>query len=561
MEEIAKRIETGGTDAWYSLDPKELIGADADDYVKVTDILDVWFDSGVTHFCVLDRRPNLARKPGDKVMYLEGSDQHRGWFHSSLLTSVAMHGHAPYDEVLTHGFTVDAQGRKMSKSLGNGIEPQDVMKNYGADILRLWIASADYRNEMALSDEILKRVADAYRRIRNTARFLLGNLHGFDPAKDLVAPKDSLLLDQWAIQQAYDTQQAVIAAYAKYDFPEIVQRIQNFCTNELGSLYLDITKDRLYTMQENSHGRRSAQSAMYRILEALVRWLAPILSFTAEEIWQVIPGERSESVMFETFYDGLEAVQGSPEQREAWSELLKIRAAVAKQLETMRAAGEIGASLEADVTLYADFLPFAALLSGNRKAGDGRVALLLHHVRPEGRRAVGETRRRHRTEDGADVVLDFRQAQRRSEMHSLLASAAGLRHRSVESGNLRTLRVEPSRQRRRNAAFLLMSERLQWRDNALVWLAVSALVIVFDQITKAVVIAKLEPYVPHEVIPGFFNWTLAFNTGAAFSFLADQPGWQRWLFTVLAIGVSIALTVWLKTTRRGDWKTALPVRW
>jgi isoleucyl-tRNA synthetase len=367
MEEIAKRIETGGTDAWYSLDPKELIGADADDYVKVTDILDVWFDSGVTHFCVLDRRPNLARKPGDKVMYLEGSDQHRGWFHSSLLTSVAMHGHAPYDEVLTHGFTVDAQGRKMSKSLGNGIEPQDVMKNYGADILRLWIASADYRNEMALSDEILKRVADAYRRIRNTARFLLGNLHGFDPARDLIAPKDSLLLDQWAIQQAYDTQHAVIAAYAKYDFPEIVQRVQNFCTNELGSLYLDITKDRLYTMQENSHGRRSAQSAMYRILEALVRWLAPILSFTAEEIWQVIPGERSESVMFETFYDGLEPVQGSPEQREAWSELLKIRAAVAKQLETMRAAGEIGASLEADVTLYADFLPFAALLSGNEK--------------------------------------------------------------------------------------------------------------------------------------------------------------------------------------------------
>jgi isoleucyl-tRNA synthetase len=367
MEEVAKRIETAGADAWYSLDPKELLGADADDYVKVTDILDVWFDSGVTHFCVLDRRPNLARKPGDKVIYLEGSDQHRGWFQSSLLTSVAIHGHAPYDEVLTHGFTVDAQGRKMSKSLGNGIEPQDVMKNYGADILRLWIASADYRNEMALSDEILKRVADAYRRIRNTARFLLGNLHGFDPAKHLVAPNDSLLLDQWAIQQAYDTQQAVIAAYSKYDFPEIVQRIQNFCTNELGSLYLDITKDRLYTMQENSHGRRSAQSAMYRMLEALVRWLAPILSFTAEEIWQAIPGEHSESVMFATWYDGLEAVQGSPDQREAWSELLKIRAAVAKQLETMRAAGEIGASLEADVTLYVDFLPFAAILSADEK--------------------------------------------------------------------------------------------------------------------------------------------------------------------------------------------------
>ncbi|HSC11948.1 MAG TPA: isoleucine--tRNA ligase, partial [Rhodanobacteraceae bacterium] len=186
MEQVAQRVEQGGADAWYALDPRDLLGDEAENYTKVTDILDVWFDSGVTHYCVLDQRPNLKRAPGDKVMYLEGSDQHRGWFHSSLLTSVAMHGHAPYDEVLTHGFTVDAQGRKMSKSLGNGIEPQDVMKTYGADILRLWIAAADYRNEMALSDEILKRVSDAYRRIRNTARFLLGNLAGFDPAQHLV---------------------------------------------------------------------------------------------------------------------------------------------------------------------------------------------------------------------------------------------------------------------------------------------------------------------------------------------------------------------------------------
>jgi isoleucyl-tRNA synthetase len=279
-----------------------------------------------------------------------------------------MHGHAPYDEVLTHGFTVDAQGRKMSKSLGNGIEPQDVIKNYGADILRLWIASADYRNEMALSDEILKRVSDAYRRIRNTARFLLGNLHGFDPAKDLMAVKDSLLLDQWAIQQTYDTQQAVIAAYARYDFPEIVQRVQNFCTNEMGALYLDITKDRLYTMQENSRGRRSAQSAMYRILEALVRWLAPILSFTAEEIWQHAPkntpsGPRGESVLFETWYDGVEALQGSAEQRQFWGNLLAIRGAAAKLLEGMRNAGQIGAALEAEVTVYADAALRARLAS------------------------------------------------------------------------------------------------------------------------------------------------------------------------------------------------------
>jgi len=357
MEQVALRVEKSGADAWYSLDPKELLGADAEDYEKVTDILDVWFDSGVSHFCVLDRRPQLQRAPGDQVIYLEGSDQHRGWFHSSLLTSVAMHGHAPYDEVLTHGFTVDAQGRKMSKSLGNGIEPQDVMKTYGADILRLWIASAEYRNEMALSEEILKRVSDAYRRIRNTARFLLGNLHGFDPAEHLVSVENSLPLDQWAVQQAYDMQEAVIAAYARYDFPEIVQRIQNFCTNEMGALYLDITKDRLYTMRPDSVGRRSAQSAMYRILEALVRWLAPILSFTAEEIWRFLPahtgsGRRGESVMFETWSDGLEAARSSARERAFWSELLAVRDEIGKALEQLRKVGKIGSSLDAEVDLF-----------------------------------------------------------------------------------------------------------------------------------------------------------------------------------------------------------------
>jgi isoleucyl-tRNA synthetase len=356
FEPIAQRIAAGGIDAWYALDIAELIGAEeAGQYDKVNDVLDVWFDSGVTHRCVLAARPELATGgPDDKVMYLEGSDQHRGWFHSSLLTATAMYRHAPYDEVLTHGFTVDEHGRKMSKSLGNGVEPQDVMKNYGADILRLWVASTDYRNEMSMSNEILKRVADAYRRIRNTARFLLGNLHGFDPAKDLVAVEDSLLLDQWAVQQAYDTQQAVRAAYERYDFPEIVQRVQNFCTNEMGALYLDITKDRLYTMPTASHGRRSAQSAMYRILEALVRWLAPVLSFTAEEIWAAMPGVRDESVFFETFYEGLAATQGSPQQRQWWSDLLAIRSATSKVLEGMRVLGVIGASLEAEVTLYVD---------------------------------------------------------------------------------------------------------------------------------------------------------------------------------------------------------------
>jgi isoleucyl-tRNA synthetase len=354
MEQVARRVEKEGVDAWYTLDPSELLGAEAHDYEKVVDILDVWFDSGVTHWCVLDQRANLARKPGDQVMYLEGSDQHRGWFQSSLLTSTAMHGRAPYDVVLTHGFAVDAQGRKMSKSLGNVVAPQKVVDALGADVLRLWVASTDYRNEMSVSDEILKRVADSYRRIRNTARFLLGNLDGFDPATHLLPVDRCLLLDQWAVQQAYDVQQAVIAAYARHDFPEIVARVQNFCTNELGSLYLDITKDRLYTMQADSVGRRSAQSAMYRIVEALVRWIAPILSFTAEEIWPLMPGQRGDSVLFETWYDGLAAPQGTPDQRKFWADLLAIRAAASRLLEGMRAAGAIGASLQADVVVHAD---------------------------------------------------------------------------------------------------------------------------------------------------------------------------------------------------------------
>ncbi|HVJ62192.1 MAG TPA: isoleucine--tRNA ligase [Tahibacter sp.] len=355
MEEVARRVEAGGVDVWYELDAAELIGADVEHYEKVTDILDVWFDSGVSHYCVVQARDYLRPQTADdKVIYLEGSDQHRGWFHSALLTSVGMYARAPYDQVLTHGFAVDAQGRKMSKSLGNVVAPQSVMKTLGADVLRLWVASTDYRNEMSVSDEILKRVSDAYRRIRNTARFLLGNLAGFDPAKDLVAVEGSLLLDQWAVQQAHDVQTAVIGAYERYDFPEIVQRIQNFCTNELGSLYLDITKDRLYTMPAASRGRRSAQSAMYRILEALVRWLAPILSFTAEEIWAAMPGKRSESVLFETWYDGLAATQNSPQQRLWWGDLIALRSQASKVLEGMRALGAIGASLEAEVTLYAD---------------------------------------------------------------------------------------------------------------------------------------------------------------------------------------------------------------
>ncbi len=356
LEQVARRVEQGGVDAWYALDARELLGEEAARYEKVTDVLDVWFDSGVTHFCVVDARPELAARPGadHSVMYLEGSDQHRGWFQSSLLTRAAMTGHAPYRQVLTHGFTVDEQGRKMSKSLGNGIEPQDVMKRLGADILRLWIASTDYSNEMALSEQILQRVSDTYRRLRNTARFLLANLDGFDPQAHLLPVDGCLLLDQWAIAQAEALQQQVAAAYDRYAFNEVVQRVQNFCTNELGALYLDITKDRLYTMPRDSRGRRSAQSAMYRILEAMVRWLAPVLAFTSEEIWRHMPGARDGSVLFETWYQDLGGSGAAARDVVAWAELLALRETVTRVLEPMRKGGDIGAALDAEVEVYVD---------------------------------------------------------------------------------------------------------------------------------------------------------------------------------------------------------------
>ncbi|MGN6512391.1 MAG: isoleucine--tRNA ligase, partial [Lysobacteraceae bacterium] len=352
MRRIAERVEREGVDAWYALDPAELLGADADRYEKVTDILDVWFDSGVTHFCVLAQRgEDGLRSPAD--LYLEGSDQHRGWFQSSLLTGVAMDGEAPFRQVLTHGFTVDAHGRKMSKSVGNVVAPQQVMDAMGADVLRLWIAATDYTNEIAVSDEILKRNGDMYRRIRNTARFLLGNLHGFEPARDLRPLDDMVALDRWIVHRAWELQQKLAESYARYDFAGIVQALGNFCSVDLGSLYLDVTKDRLYTMPEDSRGRRSAQSAMYRIAEAFVRWIAPILSFTADEMWGYLPkvteqGERAGNVLFATWYEGLAPLgEDAALDAEDFARLLGLRDQVAKVLEPMRASGEIGAALEA----------------------------------------------------------------------------------------------------------------------------------------------------------------------------------------------------------------------
>ncbi len=349
MRAVADRVQAHGVDAWYELDAKELLGAEAEQYDKVTDILDVWFDSGVTHQGVLAAR--ALGKPAD--IYLEGSDQHRGWFQSSLLTGIAMDGKAPYRQVLTHGFTVDQAGRKMSKSLGNVIAPQQVVDAMGADVLRLWVAATDYRNEMSVSDEILKRSADAYRRIRNTARFLLGNLAGFDPAVHLLPNAQLLELDRWAVHRAFELQQKILAAYARYDFPEIVQLLSNFCTVDLGALYLDVTKDRLYTMPENSRGRRSAQSAMFRILEAFVRWITPILSFTADELWRFLPGKREENVLFATWYDGLASCL-TEEEAVNIGALLSMRNTVTKKIEKLRAQDLVGSSLETDVMVFID---------------------------------------------------------------------------------------------------------------------------------------------------------------------------------------------------------------
>lgn len=353
MEEVAKRVEQDGIQAWWDLDAADILGAEAADYVKVPDTLDVWFDSGSTHASVVDVRPEFIGHGAD--MYLEGSDQHRGWFMSSLMISTAMKGKAPYKEVLTHGFTVDGQGRKMSKSIGNTVSPQDVMNKLGGDILRLWVASTDYTGEIAVSDEILKRSADSYRRIRNTARFLLANLNGFEPSTDCVAPEDMVVLDRWAVGRALAAQQDIEQAYANYDFHEVVQRLMQFCSVEMGSFYLDIIKDRQYTAKSDSVARRSCQTALYHIVEALVRWMAPIMSFTADEIWGFMPGKRAQYVFTEEWYDGLFGLaEGEPMNDAFWAELLKVRGEVNKVLEQARADKRLGGSLEAAVTLYAD---------------------------------------------------------------------------------------------------------------------------------------------------------------------------------------------------------------
>ena len=353
LERSAQRIARDGVDAWEQLDPAEWLGADAERYEKSSDILDVWFDSGVTHHCVLERRAELDF-PAD--VYLEGADQHRGWFQSSLLTGMAMRGVAPYRQVVTHGFTVDADGRKMSKSRGNVIAPQEVVQELGADVLRLWVAATDYRDEMRISDEVLQRVADAYRRIRNTARFLLANLHGFDPAVRRVTPQDMLALDLYIVHRAALLQQEIRAAYEGFRFHQVYQKLHNFCVTELGGLYLDIIKDRQYTTPADGVPRRSAQLALYLVAEAFARWIAPILSFTAEEFWCHLPGERAESVFLAEWFAELQEYAGlqSPLTDADWARLLSLRGAVYRELERLRGEGKIGSSLDAEVDIFCE---------------------------------------------------------------------------------------------------------------------------------------------------------------------------------------------------------------
>ena len=345
FEVVAKKIELDGIEAWFKLKVEDVLGAEAKDYEKTTDTLDVWFDSGVSHYAVLKASSYLSDVAD---MYLEGSDQHRGWFQSSLLTSCAINERAPYKQVLTHGFTVDQNGHKMSKSLGNVIPPQKVVNSLGADILRLWIGSTDYSGEMTVSDEILNRSADSYRRIRNTMRFMLANMQGFDPKHDLVDMNNMLVLDRWIVSKTHDLQQQVINEYDNYNFHFVMKAILNFCTNDLGGFYLDVIKDRQYTTQTDSLARRSAQSALFHISHAMVRWLSPILSFTSEEIWQFLPGASNESVFLQTWYEGLEGNFDSP----VIESCRDINTHLRKELEEMRRNKVIGSSLDAEVDIY-----------------------------------------------------------------------------------------------------------------------------------------------------------------------------------------------------------------
>ncbi|NPC54697.1 isoleucine--tRNA ligase [Caenimonas soli] len=349
LDLAADMVEKGGIEAWSKATTESVLGAeDAQHYTKSTDILEVWFDSGTTHTTVLRHsHAGAAHESGPEAdLYLEGHDQHRGWFHSSLLTACAMYGRAPYRGLLTHGFTVDSQGRKMSKSMGNGVDPQETTKKLGAEIIRLWVAASDYSGDIAGDDKILARVVDAYRRIRNTLRFLLANVSDFDPAKDAVPLDQMLEIDRYALSRAAQFQAEVLAHYEVYEFHPVVAKLQVYCSEDLGAFYLDILKDRLYTTAPKSLARRSAQTALWNITHAMLRWMAPFLSFTAEEAWKLFG--TSESIFFETY-----AEIGGPDAAllEKWTRIRAARELVNKEIESLREAGKVGSSLQANVEL------------------------------------------------------------------------------------------------------------------------------------------------------------------------------------------------------------------
>jgi isoleucyl-tRNA synthetase len=359
LEEVAKRVEKGGIEAWQRISAEELgVGKD---YEKSRDTLDVWFDSGSTHFTVL-RRSHREESSFPADMYLEGSDQHRGWFHSSLLTACMLDGHPPYRSLLTHGFVVAGDGRKMSKSLGNVMAPQKISGSLGAEILRLWVASTDYSGELSISDEILKRVVESYRRIRNTLRFLLANTSDFAPAKNGVSLNEMVEIDRYALAMTARMQDEAVADYGRYQFHLVAQKLQAFCSEDLGAFYLDVLKDRLYTCPAGSAARRSAQSALWHILHSLVRLMAPILSFTAEELWQHFAGKADDSVFFQTWHE-LPRPADAAALLAKWERLRELRTPVRKQIEDLRAAGKVGSSLQAEVELGAPAAEYELLAS------------------------------------------------------------------------------------------------------------------------------------------------------------------------------------------------------
>jgi len=374
LEEVAKRVEKEGIEAWQKLEVAELLGEEAAHYEKNRDTLDVWFDSGTTHWHVIrgSHRDELltaeAQTPNGRLadLYLEGSDQHRGWFHSSLLTGAMLDGKPPYKALLTHGFTVDGQGRKMSKSVGNVIAPQQVADKLGAEIIRLWVASTDYSGEMTISDEILKRVTESYRRIRNTLRFLLANLSDFDPSKHSMPTDQWLEIDRYALALANQLQGDIKAHYQAYEFQPAVARILTFCSEDLGGFYLDILKDRLYTSAPDSADRRAAQNALFHVTRNLLKWLSPFLSFTAEEAWQSFPhgsnDKAKESIFMEEF-GSFPEVANANELLAKWNRIREIRSEVTKAIEIERAAGHVGSSLQAELTIKVGDVDFAILHS------------------------------------------------------------------------------------------------------------------------------------------------------------------------------------------------------